>query len=353
MNMKKSKFLILAILFFLLVNISVAQIYYVNTYGNPTKEGLSLIFIKAIDLERGIIIDSVVAANYGYIWQKTPVQIVLEGRQLLLTITENGGYAKNSYMGPNSVIYAIVRAGRNMTIVRRDSIDNVVIDCFDQYPGDQNFRFGLARHMDSSYTMIFPTGEYTLGRDFSFIRLPGLDLNPERIEMPNQQNFRYLHRLNMPNLHRLYRSISDDSHYWILRLNSDQNIVDSLMIDYEGRASSIYAYHPAKDRLYVFHLNYEQHGKFREYDKNYGQDWIVPEVQIYDPSTFQLLESHRIADFDSGSYPLGEHGLADVVGNYIVYYFFEDEWMGNFNPAMLFIFDTRTNQATWLRVGWR
>jgi len=34
------------------------------------------------------------------------------------------------------------------------------------------------------------------------------------------------------------------------------------------------------------------------------------------------------------------------------YYFWQDGYEG-FDPAYLLIFDTRTNEASWLRVGWR
>ena len=352
MSMKKIRFLILAILLFVLVNGSFAQNYYVNTYGDSNDENLRPILIKAINLTSRQITDSVIVANYGYIWLKNPAQITSNGIQVLVTVVENGSYAKNSYMGPNSVIYSVVQAGRDMTIVRRDSINDAIIDCFDQFPGEQTFRLGLARHVDTSYTMILPTGNYGLNDNFDLLRqsIFSPEIYPGRLS--NIGEFKYPTRINPQNPRNLYYCLKNYQ-YWLAHIINNQIVVDSLQLETDLPASAVFAYHPIRDKIYVFHLNYEQHGKFRENDKNYGQNWIAPEVSIYDPNTFQLLESHQIADFDSSNYPLRERGVADVVGNYIVYYFFQDEWLGKFYPAMLFIFDTRTNQATWLRVGWR
>jgi hypothetical protein len=54
-----------------------------------------------------------------------------------------------------------------------------------------------------------------------------------------------------------------------------------------------------------------------------------------------------------GGYIINEIGECDNIGPYMVYYYFAQEDYRYFSPAMLFIFDTRTNEATWLRVGWR
>ena len=107
------------------------------------------------------------------------------------------------------------------------------------------------------------------------------------------------------------------------------------------------------DKLYIFDLNYEYHIYEPEWEKLYGQDWITPEVYIYDPISLDLIECDTIADFPKNNFPGIEYGLADVVGNYIVVYFFDCELREGFLPAMLFIFDTRTNTARWLNVGWR
>jgi hypothetical protein len=65
------------------------------------------------------------------------------------------------------------------------------------------------------------------------------------------------------------------------------------------------------------------------------------------------MDSIPIPDYPEGDFISGSYGPAELVGPYIVYYFGESNDLGQLYPAMLFIFDTRTNEATWLRVGWR
>jgi len=81
-----------------------------------------------------------------------------------------------------------------------------------------------------------------------------------------------------------------------------------------------------------------------------------------DPSILVRYKALDLTLFDSTpiSYPPIEDGYASCewgdcrkVGQFLIHYFFEGEEPGYFSPAMLFIFDTRTNEARWLRVGWR
>ncbi len=104
--------------------------------------------------------------------------------------------------------------------------------------------------------------------------------------------------------------------------------------------------------LFIFNLNYEIHFK-NNVIKGYGDNWIESNLRIYDIADFSLVDSVSIPDYEEGNYISGTSGVADVVGDYIAYYFGKSNDMEIFAPAMLFIFDTRTNEATWLRVGWR
>jgi hypothetical protein len=309
------------------------------------------VLIKRIDLSHGSIQDSLIVCNAGLIPFKKPAHILINNQSCLISIVQKGGYNKNSGSVDYKIVYVIAGVNNGISVIRRDSLSDAILGTFIQYSDDPSFRLKMYRNNDT--LQIFPSGDYTLDNNYRFRRLRGFDPHISPGGIRRSGPFEYLDRLNLPNTHQLYSAIADDSQYRILRLDNQQMPADSLMIESNERASDIYAYHPQRDRLYVFHLNYEAHGKFPESDRNYGDDWITPEVLIYDPNTLHLLESHQVADFDSANYPGNERGMADVVGDYIVYYFFEDDWMGRFYPAMLFIFDTRTNQATWLRVGWR
>jgi hypothetical protein len=336
-----------------LINLAHSKNYQLCTYGDEDSAGARNALLKTIDLQTAIITDSVIISTCGYVPSKKPAIISLNGQRYLIAFSEDGGYNKNVCKRDYTVYYVIVKDSTTLSVMHRDSVFDAAISQFKQYRGDSTFQYGLIRYQDTSYTNLIPSGRFTLDNDFNFYRQNSMAPNsiPGRITLLG--SFECLDRVNLPNNHNLYYSLDLNSNYWILRLSSAGLLIDSLLVENISHASTIFAYHPGRDKIYCFYLNYEQHGKFKEYEKNYKQDWITPQVKIYDPGTLKLSDSIQIADFDSGNYPLGERGLADVVGDYIVYYFFEDEWIGSINPAVLFIFDTRTNEARWLRVGWR
>jgi len=325
--------------------------YYVNTYELNSQDNYYDIYLKSIDLNDRSIQHIIRLGERGYISLKKPVLINIVGQKYLLSFSENGGFGKNSEMGLYTVYYSILLANDTLALIRSDSIPNATITILRQYPFEESFRFGLSSVVD--HTQILPESEYSLNTNLNFRKLRGFDPSREPGGLRDIDGFEFLDRFTVPNLQNLFYSMRD-SEYWILRLDSTANeILDSRILQMRESASIIFAFHPIRNKIYCFYLNFEQHGKFPEYEKNYGDHWITPEVLIYDPTTFELLETQEINDFTPENYPSVESGLADVVGDFIVYYFFDDEWMGKFYPAMLLIFDTRTNETTWLRVGWR
>jgi hypothetical protein len=352
MAMRIKTMLVILVFCNVVVPLVYSQTYFIHTYGEEIdSNGNRNVLIKSIDINQAVILDSFSIYNEGFVLFKKPAQVSVNNQNTFVSVIQKGGYNKNCSNMYHAVVISIVNNNNFFSLVRRDSIPNAILGIFKQYADESSFRLKVFQRNDKLH--IIPSGDYTLDNDYQFRKLRNYDphLSPGGIRRIG--SFEYLNRLNLPNTHHLFSTIGRDTRFWILRLDLNQNLVDSLMIENCEQCSKIFAYHPLRDKLYIFHLNYEAHGKDPEYDRNYGQDWITPEVLVYNPSTLQLLERHELTDFDSANYPGNERGLADVVGDYIVYYFFEDDWMGRFNPAMLFIFDTRTNEARWLRVGWR
>ena len=344
----KMKFILIPLLIFVAATSCFAQYYYVNTYQQIDGKGYAS-YIKSIDLGSKAIHDSVKVSDWGTIWTKEPIRLTSDGNNYLISFIEYGAFAKNSGPGIESVQYTILDDSLN--VIKIDSFPHARIDVLGQGPNKKFFEFGMTE--DTSVTMILKDGKFNLDELSNFVRVGDLDTNRSTTQPLNLGSLKNL--CVVPNSDSLNLYISTrPSRYWLVKLNDlKSKIIDSVLLENIPNALIIWSYFPQNGRFYCFHLNYESHGKFEENNKDYGQQWMIPEVLIYDGATLNPIEKLRISDFTAGNYPGIEKGMAENIGNFIVYYFFQDAWMEVFAPAMLFIFDTRTNEATWLRVGWR
>jgi hypothetical protein len=344
----------IVIIFTVIINSNLsAQIYYVNTYSQANTEGTAVITIKSINLDSANVVDSLNLNNRGYIPIKKPVILQDNQRIYLLTLSQISHMSKNSYPADSPCVYYSVVTSNNgiLRSIRSDSIRNSIIDIIDQNDNEQGFKFGLTKYNDT--TTIYPSGIYTLNSDFRFRFLrPYIS-----VDMPgtihNIDSFDFITKLPNDAANGMYYGFKN-SQWWLAKLNKSSNIIDSLQLRYSGGAATLFAYHPLRDKFYCFHLNYEMHTGLMDSVYKHREDfYVAPEVLIYDPITLELTNRYSIEDYPAGGYPGRENGLADVVGNFIVYYFFAEDMYYRYDPAVLFIFDTRTNEATWLRVGWR
>jgi|GEM_PF-3262974 hypothetical protein len=342
----------IAVIFAILGNITQAEEYYLMAYGQDKGISDRDVYLKRINLDSAMIVDSLLINSGGYISAKIPPRINVNNQTVLIPFVEVGCYCKNSKVGFNIIYYSIIGINGTLNLIRRDSIPDGLLLDLNQYSSNNYFQFSVVSN--SSGAALYGLGNYSLNNQYNFIKVGELTPDPWSLSVSIGSNFKFLGRFNPSAAPNLCFAIGPDSRYWAIRINDTKTaVLDSVLLQRRIYASTIFAYHPSNNKLYCFYLNYENHGKFSDTEKSYGQNWRVPEVYIYDANTLQLLEQDTIADFTEGNYPGLEKNAADIVGNYIVYYFFQDEWMGRFYPAMLFIFDTRTNEARWLRVGWR
>jgi hypothetical protein len=340
---------------FIVLSVSIlsqAEYYYVVAYGQASNRYEDReVFLKRIDLDSAKVTDSILVAANGTIASVSPIKLSVDSTEYLIGFVEKGIIAKNTGTGTPQLSYGIVKIDNTLSLVKTDSFIDCLSERLEQYQNDNSFVFGVER-MDIRNS-IFPVGKYFLNNDLNFVFIEPLKSQYAPGTIEKIGDFEFLIPLGMPNPHNLYYAFKDFG-YWAVRLNSTKmKILDSICLELENRANSNFTYHPIRNKFYWFHLNYEEHVGSPEFDKNYGQDWIIPEVLVIDPYNFKSFEKHQIADFDSGSYPYNQRGLATVVGDYIVFYYSDSELREEFNLAPLFIFDTRTNTAKWLNVGWR
>lgn len=327
------------------------QNYYITVYDGDPGGALS-VYVKSIDLVSGTVTDSIELSRQGTILNKNPFSASLRSRQYLVASWQNGCYGKNSAMPLERYVfgYAVLTAGDELSLVAKDSMIGAMAGYLGQFPSENGFRFGLWSDRDDGE--VLPEGIYSLNDNLGFVLRERRDGTSRPGIIRDLDGYDFLERFCSSNNRNLYTSYPFSMD--VVRLNNgNDRILQTLHLPQGDNQFNLFAYHPITDRIYLFHLNYEIHGKFPQYERNYEDNTVPCHVIIFDTENFQPLDSLEITNYPQDNYPSPESGVAEVVGNFIVYYFFEDDWIGRFNPAILFIFDTRTNEATWLRVGWR
>jgi len=330
---------IICIILFSSISIS-AQEYAVNTYDIDDTSGFKQVKTKIIDLDSKSIVNEILISDIGYITSKIPV-VYHRGRSTyLISVVLEGCYCKNSIPGIYKSNISIIDSTTKQLIYSH-SDTNIII-------------FDLAQNSDNS---VFISGEIkhpnekTIYGDFVLKNNLRFRLKNQRPVGYHPHRFIELDRFTfyepIDTLKQLYKANSSGNRFI---LKTDREVIfDSLQQNNDPERSLVFA---SKDSLlYVFHQNYEFYGKMIQ--KSRDDDWIQSHVLIYDGNDFSLVDSIAIPDYPEGEYIAGDFGVADVVGDYIVHYFFPKGGLEDFEPAMLFIFDTRTNETTWLRVGWR
>jgi hypothetical protein len=199
--------------------------------------------------------------------------------------------------------------------------------------------------------LVTEKGSFGLARNLRLVRGGGYPFNydPENA----RQVGRYTYPRRLPHSSApIYWDTADNFEVYILMLNAQRTrILDSLSVGNFLAYSQLFGVSAADSLLYIFSLSYDiPRGGGRLAHRNNAPSF----VRKYRVADFSLTDSISVPNIvPDTDYVRNELGPCDVVGPFMVYYFFKGDDYRYFSPAMLFIFDTRTNEATWLRVGWR
>jgi len=312
---------------------------YVNNYPDSSN-----IQLQKIDLDRKQIVTSIRVPLRGEIDPKTPLVLQGHNQKYMIILTVNGVTGKNTNLLGDWVTYYVVYdimgnqlgvdslLGMNLFDFSTSSGDSINLTCVDRTRrGEPVLKAYMTMDSNAKITLTFNGEE-------------------DEILSPAVGKFKHYQRL-FENNNRYFSNLDKDGIY-LLSLNSVNNVLlDSLRIDDRFRRSYLFGLSENDSTIYLFHLNYNELGgpsslKKVEMDSSC--------LRIINAQSFDMIDSIYIPNppIDLG-YSFGELGSCDRVGPYFVYYFFKGEDYRYYSPAMLFIFDTRTNQASWLRVGWR
>ena len=331
--------------------------YAVNTYGDRDSSAdtfplpLKTVFIN---LDTKSIMNVITFGDEGQMLNKKPLPIEYDSDTLWVSAAIAGCYSENGSPGiPHLEVGIIDLNTRSLVTSYYDF--NMKLGFLEKQPGNRVY-LGGETEKEPKETI---NGDFTLDKDYHFVLR---NQRPEEYSYGLYQAmgpFPYIQPL-FPDIN-LYKSHFAEASY-IIRTESDrtriidtlrlayQNIVaDSILQDSMSNKSDIIAI--IDTLIFDFNLNYEYYGKFLRKPRDLGR--IKSHVKFYSLNTFALLDSLPVADYPPDDYPNEAFDVADIIGPYIVYYFWGGESLTRRAPAMLFIFDTRTNEATWLRVGWR
>ncbi len=302
--------------------------------------------ISKVNLSIPAIIDSVNISLPGELAFKTPFIINIINAEFVI-IANNGEAAKNShFLDPIVANYCILDS--NLNIILTSQIQNISILSRSSREINQELEIDYTQKRNNSFVPM--RGRMALERSNHLgIRDSRENMNND-LEYPAVGSFGYLNRISETN-DRYYWDLIDRGMYLLNIDINDTLLVDSLYIGDNMDYSYLFALSPNDSLLYFFHLN-----------SNVLGGPITEQKVTIDPSYLKVFQAGSFMAVDSipiqypslaYGYTYAEVGNCDRVGPFLVYYFFHGEDYRYFSPAMLFIFDTRTNEATWLRVGWR
>jgi hypothetical protein len=334
----------LAFLVLLFSYLSTAKAFDIAVNCYDTSRGVGgfyYIKTKVVNLDTKQVAWECTIADEGEIVNLYPVQVSLLRDTLLLTAINDSCFCKNTAIGGHNTKLAIVDMNTYELTEQRD-LPRHIIYRFKNSDENEIFIRG-SRFVANNPISIDGIYRLPTNHVLEKIRNVDIDYNPyTRIILAPDELAQWVGD-------NIYFDVFD-AHYYLIKLGGNDIIADTVRLEnFESRNMVV----ALKDTiLYVFSLNYETHLIGESY-KGYGQNWILANLRRYSVNEFALLDSIPILDYPEGDFINGAYGPAKVTGPYIVYYFGDSNDMGQLYPAMLFIFDTRTNEATWLRVGWR
>jgi len=324
-----------------------AQYYYCNAYSPDDNEGLYNNVLYKVDIEAKTIVDSLNLEIKGEFVGKMPL-ILRSANEgvILISLLTSGLSGKNSpALDHLSTFYALVNIApfslasvdslphKQVTSYRAifdDSLELGWID-YDTFQGGSFQSKYFCNRANRQLIEIERFNDQGNVVEDSYI---GVYKNPVSIGGTDQSKF--------------YYDMYVDSDVNLFAADNADNVIWETHAGDILQSSLIFGYSSDNNSLYLFTLRFKL---LSFYPPIESPDSIRNKVDVFDGSTF---ESIAVFDLDIRDiYLANEMGIMDSINGYLVYYFAKGDGYGQFDPAYLLIFDTRTNEASWLRVGWR
>jgi hypothetical protein len=197
----------IAVIFAILGNITQAEEYYLMAYGQDKGISDRDVYLKRINLDSAMIVDSLLINSGGYISAKIPPRINVNNQTVLIPFVEVGCYCKNSKVGFNIIYYSIIGINGTLNLIRRDSIPDGLLLDLNQYSSNNYFQFSVVSN--SSGAALYGLGNYSLNNQYNFIKVGELTPDPWSLSVSIGSNFKFLGRFNHPRPESLLCNRSD------------------------------------------------------------------------------------------------------------------------------------------------
>jgi len=345
---KKIKLLAAALTIILIFsNMVSAQYYYVHGYGSLSDEnGFNVNAVYKINLSSKTIEDSLVFNVNGEFTDKKPIAIPSHNNILLLSTLSNGMISKNSEYSNTPNSYYFLYNPISFNIISQDSMSNTLILKAENTSNERILLnwVGFEPNVVGDFL-----SSYSLSRiDNRLVEIERNDYQNEPVEDIFIGRYKNPHKFGENNESIFYYDMLNEDYINIFSVNHSDNII---LEKQEGNCSDeclVYGYSPQNNYIYVFSLRFLLTSTYPNIE---SPNSVQNNIHVIDASTFEHI---NIIDLNLGDiYLAHELGAADYFDGYLIYYFFKGDGYGQFDPAYLLIFDTRTNEASWLRVGWR
>ena len=343
-TMGRLAFICLTIILELLIinDVSTAQFYFVNAYTRAGDHYSNAIY--KVDIDSKIIIDSVIIDGKGEFFGKHPFEITFGNQDFLISSINAGLPGKNSRSGPYPITHIYLIRSRSVDLVFQDSLIHGHISKIRQIGNDS---------LDIEWFADNQSG----GSDFlsKFVFRPNSNRLDRIMNMPLSQQIpftigNYVDPVWLMHLENsnYYWDIVDGTNIVLFKVDDNGNLSNETIIGDRTIANCALGYNSYIDKLICFKTPF----KLLSYSPTYeSPDSIEAEVLYFNINDFAIDSTFTI---DMGIAYCGyEVGKALSYGHYTYYYYFSGDGYGQFDPAYLLIFDTRTNETDWLRVGWR
>jgi hypothetical protein len=345
LNVIKLCLLLFTALFcFLPISVS-AQYFYVNTYLSNSDSSITSGIYK-IDITSKRIVDSLNLGINGEFINKIPIDLIVNDHPILLSLLNDGLPGKNcSTQGFDIAKYSIIDK-LTLRIIRQESLPNIYL--YNKIKTNQD-SIKLDWTDNSTLSPGYFRGSFIVNPDNYSFRIAEQTAYRSEFDNPNIIGpYSYNTLLKSERRGFIYWGLRDGLEADIFKTDNNNNILSQFMAGNKNISSILVGYNPIDSLIYVFKLRY--------YLETYAPpisspDSVTNVLERFRPSDFSFVDHIRLPE---NPYIIAnEVGNAEFINGCFVYYFSQNEDYRSFQPASLFIFDTRTNEATWLRVGWR